>query len=345
MKTLVALSGGPKSMVTAWLLKKQGMQVRGVYFDLSGSDVLKSKMQELEKRLGIPVQVVDVSAELGAALEEDCLEYVKQAFPFRPEVSLHRKILFPRLFKMRAETGFDRIATGHQITLQEDLAAGLVRVVNGPDVQLDEIACLVPVPQAELARLLAPIGAIPESMLQKLIGEVAPPGLTGIFEVDWESIRARFESMHHDALQGLLQVYTTQGVLIDSVPRSTLRFGGGFTDPANPETRHLVADIRPWEGKAWVREAGSFPVREIQFDQGHWFSRSDLGMRPAVTGMIWNGRVRPLEIRLIQFDGGRMKGVLGEPLLEDPSTFFRGTSVFFVNGFEVLGAGRITGIK
>ncbi|NDG83867.1 MAG: hypothetical protein EBX52_02390 [Proteobacteria bacterium] len=346
MKALVALSGGPKSMVTSWLLKKQGMQVRGVYFDLFGNEALKSKMQELEKKLGFPIQIVDVSASLGEILELDYSDFVTKAFPFNPKISFHRKILFPALFKIRSEMQIDRIATGHQVTLQEDLSAGLVRVVHSAGVRLEEISCLVTVPQAELSRILAPIGAIPESMLHKLVGEVAPDSLTAPFEVDWESLRASFDSAHAESLQHLFQVFTGEGVILDSVPRASLWFGGLFKDPSNPEHRYRVTDLRPSESKAVVRQvSGGFTVRDFQFDEGHWFSRADLGLRPAITGMIWEGRSRPVEIRLIQFDGGKMRGILSEPLQEEGAGIFKGTPVFFVNGFEVLGAARVTGIR
>jgi hypothetical protein len=345
MKTLVALSGGPKSLVTAWLLKKQGMQVRGVYFDLLGNEALKLRMQEFEKRLGIAIQIVNVSESLGEVLDRKYSEYLKTAFSFHPKIAFHQDVLFPTLVRMRGELGCDRIATGHQVTLQEDLAAGLVRVVTGSELQMEEVACIATVEQGDLARVLAPIGAIPESMLQKLISEVAPPEMTEAFEVDWSGIKHSFDAKYADSFSALYQVYTDQGVLLESAPRSSLAFGGPFRDPANLEKDYRISDIRPWESRAIAQDPGTHMLRELQFDQGRWFSRQDLGLEALTTGMLWKNRERPVEVRLIQFENGKLKGVLTEILKGDQVTLFKGDRVVFMNGMEVLGTARVMDVR
>ena len=343
MKTLVALSGGPKSLVTAWLLKKQGMHVRGVYFDLIGDEQLKSRMQEFEKRLGIAIQTVNATELLGSVLERKYSEFLKTAFFFNPKVTFHQDILFPSLVRMREELGFDRIATGHQVTLQEDLAAGLVRMVAGSELKIDEIACLATLDQKEMARVLAPIGAIPESMLQKLIGEVAPPELTDLFEMDWNALKSGFDVKHADSFSVHYQVFSDQGVLLDSVPRSGLEFGGSFRDPANLEKELKIADIRPWDSKAIAYESSIRTLRELQFDQVHWFSQHDLALYPITAGVLWGNRERTLEIRLIQFEGHKMKGVLSEVLRGEQVNLYKGDRVLLMNGMEILGSARVIG--
>ena len=56
-KMLVSLDGGVESLVTAWLLKKQGFQLRAVLFDVSDSnenaEVMQKMVSEFEKKLGI----------------------------------------------------------------------------------------------------------------------------------------------------------------------------------------------------------------------------------------------------------------------------------------------------
>ena len=345
MRTLVAISGGPKSLVTAWLLKKQGMQVRGVYFDLFANESLKVRIQEFEKRLGIPIQIVNGADSFGAVLDRKYSESLRTAFPFNPKVSFHQEVLFPALVRMRAELGFDRVATGHQVTLQEDLAAGLVRIISTSQPQIEEISCLSTLNQSELSRILAPIGAIPESMLLKLMSEVAPKELTEIFEMDWAGVQSSFDSKSADSFAVHYQVFNDQGVLLDSVPRSLLHFGGAYVDAANLEKSYRISDIRPLEAKAIAQDSLTHTLKELQFDQGHWFSLKDLGLQPLTTGLIWKGRERPIEVRIIQLEGGKMKGVLSESLKNGQVDLFKGEPVLFMNGMEVLGSARVIGVR
>ncbi len=341
MKTLVALSGGPKSLVTAWLLKKQGMQVRGVHLDLFSNPGLKEKMHDLEKKLGIPIQVIDVSQEFGAVCTAEFEEFLKRAIPFRPGNSFHQRILFPQLMRLKAEWSMDRIATGHPVPLQEDPAAGLVRVMTGLSSGFEGMVRLAGLTQEELSVLLAPIGAIPLSMLQKLADELAPAELTAPFETDWEGLGTGFAQANAPELSRSFQVYTSEGMLLDSMERSRLFAGMEFPDPLNAERNYRVIEVHPNQARAIVMEGSKVSFREFEFDRVRWFSRGDLGLRSLETGMIWGSRTRPVPIRVIQYEGGKLKGVLSEPLTGAEADVFRGDTVFWLNGMEVLGAGRV----
>ncbi len=341
MKTLVALSGGPKSLVTAWLLKKQGMQVRGVYFDLFSDSGLKSRMHDLEKKLGIPIQVIEVSEESGVVLSGEYEEFLKRALPFRPKTAFHQKVLFPNLMRLKGEWSMDRIATGHPVTLQEDPAAGLVRVVTGLSSGFDAMVCLAGIAQEELSVLLAPVGAIPASMLEKLALEIAPEELTAPFEPDWQGLVSGFAQANAMELSRSFQVYTSEGMLLDSVERAKIFAGMEFPDPLNDGKLYRVTEIHPTQARAVVVEDSKVLVRELEFDRAHWFSRGDPGLRSLETGMIWGSRQRAVPIRLIQYEGEKLKGVLHEPLIGAEADLFRGETVFWLNGTEVLGASRV----
>ena len=90
MKVLVAMSGGLKSLVTAWLLKKQGMQVRGVYLDLIGPSRSQEKVEALERKLGISIQVVPAQVEFSNRLAEAREKAIDQNEAFDPSLFFHQ---------------------------------------------------------------------------------------------------------------------------------------------------------------------------------------------------------------------------------------------------------------
>ncbi len=345
MKTLVAISGGAKSLVTAWLLKKQGMQVRGVYFDVFGGDRIRDGIHEVERRLGIPIQVIESGSQIGQMLLDDQKRSMLQGFPFDPASQFQRKYMLPKLVEMRAEMKFEKIATGHTVTLQEDMAAGVVRVVQGPEFDLRSISLLFGMSQKDLATLLTPVGSIPSAMLEKIKNEVAPASLTDGFELDWSSILEKAGPVELPPPGQLIQVITSAGVVVGDFERSRLKLGDFFHDPQSNGSVFRIIDILPATGKALIQEANEIRFNEFSFDSGHWFTRDDLGMAVLDAGMLWAGRKKPVSIKLIQFEGNRMKGVLNESLVGDEADIFKGETVVWLQGSEILGGAKVLRLK
>lgn len=346
MKTLVALSGGPKSLVTAWLLKKQGMQVRGIYFDLFSDEAHRERIHEFEKRLGITIQMVEGGESLQKVLQGEWNRAVLTGFEPDFRGAFFQKYLFPRLIQIRRELGFDRIATGHSVNIQEDPSLRIGRMMMGADLHFDSMVSLLGIPKEETFGLLAPIGSIPEAMLKRLTEETAPQQLTSMFEFDWGTLRDFFDSKDATPYQKIFQVLTTDGSLLGNFERSGLRMGGSFVDLQGGEAkRYRILDVRPSEGKVFVQLDQKIHSTEVHFCEGLWFSREDLGLQILEVGMLWKKRKRPVPLRLMQYEGGALKGVLLEPISGSDSDLFKGDSVLWCSGAEVLGGAKVLRVK
>ncbi|MBU6374378.1 MAG: hypothetical protein KGQ59_00120 [Bdellovibrionales bacterium] len=341
MRALVGISGGPKSMVTAWLLKKQGMQVTGVHIDVFSNEGNRVRIHEMEKKLGIQIQVLDLAAVAGEFFLEERTTARFSGFPFFAKSLFQKKILFPELIRLSGHSGSEKIATGHMVTLQDDPASRVVRVVLGPDSPMDPIFEILGLGQETLSRWIAPIGAIPRTLLEKLVAEVAPATMTGNFEFDWKSLEVRLDSSDPSLLARELQVFTTAGVLLGRAVLGSLKVGRQYLDPEDPGKTYRIVDLQPKSDRVFVQESDQIVTEEFHFDEGHWFTDADPGMGFLDVGMISSEIRAPRMIRLIQYEGGRLKGVVSEPLRGDDARILKGASVLFLSGTEVLGGARV----
>jgi hypothetical protein len=147
------------------------------------------------------------------------------------------------------------------------------------------------------------------------------------------------------ALKKELQIFTTSGVLLGRAALGSLRAGEIYLDPEDSSKTYRIIDLQPQSDRAWVQERSEISFEEFHFDEGHWFTGPDLGLGFLETGMIWGAQTKSRPIRLIQFEGGKMKGLLREPLKGDEASLFKGEPVLFVNGSQVLGGARVTKVK
>ena len=346
MKTLVAISGGAKSLVTAWLLKKQGMQVRGVHLDLFPDEAHRERIHEFERRLGITIQIMDGGEALQGVLQEEWDRSVEKGFEPDFRTAFFRKLLFPRLIRLRNELGFDRLATGHSVNLQDDPSLQIGRIMLGADIHFDSIASLLGIPKEETFRLLAPIGSIPETMLNRLTEETAPRELTGIFEHDWAALSSLFDARDPSHFSRVYQVISSDGVLLGNLQRSSLRIGQIFTDLQGGENKkYRILDVRPLEGKATVQLDSQIKSSELHFFDGLWFSRGDLGLQILEVGMLWKKRSRPVPVRLMQLEGNAFRATLLEPLSGSDSDIHKGDTVLWCLGSEVLGGAKVLRVR
>jgi tRNA-specific 2-thiouridylase len=156
-KVLVALSGGKESLVTAWLLKKQGMQLRGVFFDLSGDPALAETIASFERKLGISIQVVNARADAEKIVMNELREGLLSGRRLDLKTIFHQKYLLPKLFEAKEQYQFQKIASGHRALIQHDSGDNLMKVYRYTSIDADESQLLVGLSQSELAALILPL--------------------------------------------------------------------------------------------------------------------------------------------------------------------------------------------
>ncbi|MEK6558393.1 MAG: tRNA 2-thiouridine(34) synthase MnmA, partial [Candidatus Margulisiibacteriota bacterium] len=138
-KVIVGLSGGVDSAVAALLLKDQGYEVTGVHMSVwdptstvparastvpkrdacycPGDTSDRDEAQLLAQKIGIPFQVLDVSAEYSRAVLDYFSEEYGEGRTPNPCVACNQKIKFGALLDKVTASGiaFDFFATGHYV--------------------------------------------------------------------------------------------------------------------------------------------------------------------------------------------------------------------------------------
>jgi len=182
-KVVVAMSGGVDSSVAAALLKERGYDVTGItmnLFSLPGelcrSEELRSccgrKAVEDAHRvaihLGIPHFVVDLRREFEAAVIADFVrEYGRGRTP-NPCIRCNERIKFRLLLERARRLGADFIATGHHARVARDSAVGRYLLKKGKDRAKDQSYFLYRLSQAQLARVLMPVGDFTKTEVREM---------------------------------------------------------------------------------------------------------------------------------------------------------------------------------
>ncbi len=181
-RTVVAMSGGVDSSVAAWLLKREGRDLVGLFMR-NGVHVEESEASKksccsvgdardarmVAAGLEIPFQAVDLAGEFGGIVQYFLDEYARGRTP-NPCAVCNRDLKFDRLLSFAEELGADRVATGHYAQVLRD-ADGRVAVLRGVDRSKDQSYQLFCVAEANLARTELPLGGYRKRVVRELADE------------------------------------------------------------------------------------------------------------------------------------------------------------------------------
>lgn len=186
MKTVViGMSGGVDSSVAAYLLKKEGYNVIGLFMrnwdsvinndylgnpnldnDICPQEVDYNDAVEVCKKLDIPLHRVDFVKEYWDNVFTYFLDELNKGRTPNPDVMCNKYIKFDAFFKKAKELGADYIATGHY-----------ARVIDGKlckavDDNKDQSYFLAYVDKNKFKEVLFPIGELTKPMVRKIAVEL-----------------------------------------------------------------------------------------------------------------------------------------------------------------------------
>jgi len=184
-KVVVGLSGGVDSSVAAYVLKKQGYDVIGVFMINwhDSSVTISDECPWLEDsndammvadKLGIPFQVVDLSERYHEKVVDYMFsEYEKGRTP-NPDILCNREIKFAEFMKVALDLGADFVATGHYARKGEELIDGntVYKLLAGKDNNKDQSYFLCQLSQQQLSKTLFPIGEMTKPEVRELAKEL-----------------------------------------------------------------------------------------------------------------------------------------------------------------------------
>src|SRR5450755_4725940 len=181
-RIVVGLSGGVDSSVAAWLLKKAGHEVIGIFmknWEDDDSDEYCSSRQDLVDAasvadvVGIEIQAVNFAAEYRDRVFAAFLrEYAAGRTP-NPDVLCNSEIKFRSFLDHARTLGADRIATGHYARLRH--ANGGVELLKAADVAKDQTYFLHQLAQDQLGSTLFPVGEMTKRQVRTLAREQGIP--------------------------------------------------------------------------------------------------------------------------------------------------------------------------
>uniref|UniRef100_UPI003AB4C860 tRNA 2-thiouridine(34) synthase MnmA n=2 Tax=Alistipes TaxID=239759 RepID=UPI003AB4C860 len=182
---VIGLSGGVDSSVAAYLLKRQGHDVTGLFMinwhDTTGTlegdcpwhdDRVFAEL--VAKRLDIPLRVVDLSADYRTRVVDYMFaEYEKGRTP-NPDVLCNREIKFDVFLREALKLGADFVATGHYCRKAEEVLPDgrtVFKLLAGADPNKDQSYFLCQLSQEQLRYALFPIGDLLKPEVRRIAAE------------------------------------------------------------------------------------------------------------------------------------------------------------------------------
>jgi len=180
-RVIIGLSGGVDSSVAAWMLKKQGHEVIGLFMKNWHDDsvTISDECPWLEdsndalmvaQKLGIPFQTIDLSEEYKARIVDYMFAEYECGRTPNPDVLCNREIKFDVFLDAALKLGADFVATGHYCrkSAMEKDGQTVYRLLAGKDGNKDQSYFLCQLNQFQLSKALFPIGELTKPEVREI---------------------------------------------------------------------------------------------------------------------------------------------------------------------------------
>ena len=184
-KVVIALSGGVDSSVSAYLLKKQGYHVIGLFMKNwhDESVTISNECPWLDdsndamivaQNLKIPFQTVDLSKEYNTRIIQYMFREYKHGRTPNPDILCNREIKFDIFMKIALDLGADFVATGHYSRISREKKGKVIihKLISGVDRSKDQSYFLCQLNQKQLSKILFPIGNLKKTEVRKIANDI-----------------------------------------------------------------------------------------------------------------------------------------------------------------------------
>ncbi|MFO1222559.1 MAG: tRNA 2-thiouridine(34) synthase MnmA [Burkholderiaceae bacterium] len=188
-RVVVGLSGGVDSAVAAWLLKRAGHEVVGLFMknweDDDDSEHCSSNLDFVDAAavadvIGIELEHVNFAAEYKDRVFAEFLREHRAGRTPNPDVLCNAEIKFKAFLDHALRLGAQHIATGHYARVREAHPPGgaahrRFELLKGVDGSKDQSYFLHRLNQAQLARTLFPVGELKKTQVREIATEIRLP--------------------------------------------------------------------------------------------------------------------------------------------------------------------------
>ncbi|QHW37060.1 tRNA 2-thiouridine(34) synthase MnmA [Staphylococcus ursi] len=175
-RVVVGMSGGVDSSVTAHLLKEQGYDLIGIFmknwddtdeFGVCTATEDYNDVIAVCNQIGIPYYAVNFEKEYWDKVFTYFLDEYKKGRTPNPDVMCNKEIKFKAFLDHALKLGADYVATGHyaRVRHHED---GSVEMLRGVDNNKDQTYFLNQLTEAQLSKVMFPIGDIDKQKVREI---------------------------------------------------------------------------------------------------------------------------------------------------------------------------------
>ena len=181
-RIVLGLSGGVDSSVAAWLLKREGHEVIGVFmknWEDDDTDEYCTSREDLVDAvavadvIGIEVEAVNFARQYRERVFARFLDEYRAGRTPNPDVLCNSEIKFTAFLDHALALGADRIATGHYARLREHSVG--VALIKALDAAKDQTYFLHQLTQRQLCNTLFPVGALTKREVRAIAREQGIP--------------------------------------------------------------------------------------------------------------------------------------------------------------------------
>lgn len=184
-KVIVGISGGVDSAVAAYLLKKEGYEVEGLFMrnwdslvnnDINGNPNLTNTICPQEQDyndaletcriLDIPLHRVDFIKEYWDSVFTYFLKELEQGRTPNPDLLCNKYIKFDLFKKEAKRLGADYMATGHYARCKDN------KLLRGIDQNKDQSYFLAKISKEQLENVLFPVGDLEKTKVRQIALEI-----------------------------------------------------------------------------------------------------------------------------------------------------------------------------